>query len=270
MRLSNILPNPSEIRLKIIDLLYKSGASHLGSNMSAVEILIAIHGLCDIEKIKKKINERSRIIVSKGHCAVATYAVSNFFGLLSDDFLNSFHKNGSLLAGHVSHSVPYVEHSTGALGHGLSVAVGCAIGLKSKLIKNSLSLCLCGDGEIQEGSIWEALMFAGHKKLDNLVVFIDYNKISSIKKTNEVVNLEPLYEKFQSFNLNVSIVDGHNVNEIIDVANKTIFKGKPTVLICNTIKGKNIPFAENEAIWHYKSLNDLLYEEAKKHLLKNL
>jgi transketolase len=270
MKVRNLFFRPSEVRLKIIDLLYKSGASHLGPNMSVVEILIAMYGLCDVEKIKKKANERSRIIVSKGHCAAATYSVSNFFGLLSDDFLNSYHQNGSLLAGHVSHSVPYVEHSTGALGHGLSVAVGCAIGLKSKLIKNSLSLCLCGDGEIQEGSIWEALMFAGHKKLDNLVVFIDYNKISSIKKTNEVVNLEPLYEKFQSFNLNVSIVDGHNVNEIINVANKTIFKGKPTVLICNTIKGKNIPFAENEPIWHYKSLNDPLYEEAKKHLLKNL
>jgi len=266
----NYTQKSSEIRLKIIDLLYRAGASHLGSNMSVVEILIAMYGLCNIQKIHDQVNERSRIIVSKGHCAAATYVVSNAFGLLTNLLLETYHQDNSLLAGHVSHSVPYVEHSTGALGHGLSVAVGCAIGLKSRSIKDSLSLCLCGDGEIQEGSIWEALMFAGHKKLDNLVVFIDYNKISSITETNKVVNLEPLYEKFKSFNLEASIVDGHNVNEIINVATKSIFKGKPTILICNTVKGKDIPFAENKAIWHYKSLDEDLYKEAKQYLLKIL
>jgi transketolase len=270
MSKKKLLPNPVEVRLRIIDLLYKSEASHLGSSMSVVEILIAMYSLCNIQKIREKKIDRSRIIVSKGHCASATYVVSNFFNLLSNKFLESYHADNSLLAGHVSHSVPYVEHSTGALGHGLSVAVGCAIGLKSKSFNKSLSLCLCGDGEIQEGSIWEALMIAGHKKLDNLVVFIDYNKISSIKETNKVVNLEPLQEKFKSFNFEVAIVDGHSLNEITSAVKKSIFKGKPTVLICNTIKGKDIPFAENQPVWHYRTLNESLYKEARQHLLKIL
>ena len=128
---TNIIPSAAEIRLKIIELLYKAGASHLGSNMSVIEILISMYSLVDIEKIKQNKNDRSRIIVSKGHCAVATYTILNFYGLLSEEQLNTYHLDDSLLAGHVSHSVPYVEHSTGALGHGLSVALGCALGQKS-------------------------------------------------------------------------------------------------------------------------------------------
>jgi transketolase len=265
---TNIIPSAAEIRLKIIELLYKAGASHLGSNMSVIEILISMYSLVDIEKIKQNKNDRSRIIVSKGHCAVATYTILNFYGLLSEEQLNTYHLDDSLLAGHVSHSVPYVEHSTGALGHGLSVALGCALGQKSKNYKESLSLCLCGDGEIQEGSIWEALMFAGHKKLDNLVVFIDYNKISSITNTNDIVNLESLTDKFDSFNFNTTTVDGHNVEEIMSKVKSMVFKKKPVAVICDTIKGKDIPFAENEAIWHYRSLNEELYLEAKEHLKK--
>lgn len=264
----NTLPNAVAIRLKIIELLYKTSANHLGSNMSAVEILISMYGLVDLEKIRQKKNDRSRILVSKGHCAVATYTVLNFYNLLSDQHLNTYYTNNSFLAGHVSHSVPFVEHSTGALGHGLSVAVGCALGQKSLGYKESLSLCVCGDGELQEGSIWEALMFAGHKKLDNLVVFIDYNKISSITNTNDVVNLESLTDKFNSFDFNTSVVDGHNVEAIMTEVNKLVFKKKPIAIICNTVKGKDVPFAENEAIWHYKSLNEKLYLEAKENLTK--
>lgn len=249
-------PNVKEIRVKILKLLHNAKASHLGSNMSVVEMLTAIYSIVDCIKIKKQSPDRSRIFVSKGHCACATYSVMNSFGLIDNKTLSGYHSNNSLLAGHVSHSVECVEHSTGALGHGVSVAVGAAIGMKSmKYENNPMSFCICGDGEIQEGSVWEAFMLAGHLKLNNLIILIDYNKISSITKTNEVVNLEPLNEKFSSFGFSSVEVDGHDVNAICDeIKNKD--KTKPLVLICHTIKGKGVSFAENDPMWHYKTLTD--------------
>ena len=263
-------PNPNNIRLKILKLLYNAKASHLGSGMSVVEILTAIYSLVDIDKIKLNSPDRSRVFVSKGHCACATYSVMNSFGLIDDEVLSTYHSNDSFLAGHVSHSVNCVEHSTGALGHGVSVALGAAIGMKSKNYKNDpMSLCLCGDGEIQEGSVWEAFMLAGHLKLDNFVVLIDYNKISSITETNKVVNLEPLSEKFSSFGFSSVEVDGHNVNSIYDeIINRD--KGKPLALICHTIKGKGVSFAENDPIWHYRTLTDELYTQAVTELKKSI
>ena len=258
-------PNPNQIRSKIIELLYNSKASHLGSNMSVVEILIAIYGSIDTTKIKNKLEDRDRVFISKGHCACATYTVMNFFDLIPTSKLNTYHSNDSYLAGHVSHSVSSVEHSTGALGHGVSVAVGAAIGMKSKKFSNnSKSYALCGDGEIQEGSVWEAFMLAGHLKLNNFIVFIDYNKISSIKKTNDVVNLEPLKEKFLSFGFDCVEVDGHNVEQLLNSIKNQ--KQKPLAIICNTIKGKGISFAENDPIWHYRTLDEKLYSQAKQEL----
>ena len=254
------------IRRKIIDLLYEAKASHLGSSMSLVEIVSTIYSLVDTDKIKKKSQDRSRVFISKGHGACGTYSVMNAFSLINDDELNTYHKDNSYLAGHVSHSVSCVEHSTGALGHGVSVALGAAIGLKSKNYETKpLSMVVCGDGEIQEGSVWEAFMLAGHLKLNNFIVFIDYNKISSIKNTNEVVNLEPLKEKFSSFGFSSEMVDGHNIDQMYDAVTQRE-NDKPLALICNTIKGKGISFAENDPIWHYRTLNDELYIKAKNEL----
>lgn len=255
-----------KIRRKIIDLLYRSKASHLGSSMSMVEILSTIYSLIDTNKIKKKTLDRSRVFISKGHGACATYSTMNAFSLISDQELETYHKDDSYLAGHVSHSVSCVEHSTGALGHGVSVAVGAAIGLKSKNFQlNPLSLVVCGDGEIQEGSVWEAFMLAGHLKLNNFIVFIDYNKISSIKGTNDIVNLEPLNNKFQNFGFECETVNGHDIDQMTDVI-KQRNKTKPLALICNTIKGKGISFAENDPIWHYRTLDEELYLKAKNEL----
>ncbi len=263
-------PNPNNIRLKILKLLYNAKASHLGSGMSVVEILTAIYSLVDIDKIKLNSPDRSRVFVSKGHCACATYSVMNSFGLIDDEVLSTYHSNDSFLAGHVSHSVNCVEHSTGALGHGVSVALGAAIGMKSKNYENNpISFCLCGDGEIQEGSVWEAFMLAGHLKLNNFVVLIDYNKISSITDTNKVVNLEPLAQKFSSFGFNSIEVDGHNINSIYEAINKRD-KNKPLVVICHTVKGKGVSFAENDPIWHYRTLTDELYTQAVTELKKSI
>jgi transketolase len=257
-----------KVRLKILEILYNSKASHLGTSMSCVEILIAIYSSINCNKILRKDNDRCRVLISKGHAAAVTYATMHYFKIIKDNYIKSYHSDNSDLCGHVSHAVRYVEHSTGALGHGMPVAVGCAIGLKSKGFNKTISFAVCGDGELQEGSIWEALLLAGHMKLDNFCLLIDYNKLSSITFTNNISNLEPLKNKFESFSCSCDIVNGHDVHEIKNSIKKKMFKGKPHVIICNTIKGKGVPFAENQPIWHYKTLDEKLYLEAKKYLDK--
>jgi transketolase len=264
--MKNLDVDTKKIRNQTIDLLYESSASHLGSSLSLIEIVSTIYLLVDLNKIKDHAPDRSRVFISKGHGACGTYSVMNYFGLIDDIELNTYHKNNSYLSGHISHAVSCVEHSTGALGHGISVCLGTAIGIKTKNFQsNPLSLVVCGDGELQEGSVWETLMLAGHLKLNNFIVFIDYNKISSIKSTNEVVNLEPLEDKFLSFGFETKNVDGHNIKEIYDaVTNRA--EHKPLAVICNTIKGKGVSFAENEPVWHYRALNKELYIKAKNDL----
>ena len=258
---SRLIEAPLQIRSDILNILYKSNASHLGSSMSTVEMLYAMYSTSNIDKIKNKSMDRDRIIVSKGHAAAATYSVMKEFGLISKSSLETYHQRGSLLQGHVSHFVDYVEHSTGALGHGVSVAVGHAIYLK--MIKSkSRVLVLCGDGEVQEGSVWEALMLAVTKKLNNLVVLIDYNKISSIRNTEEVINTGRLSDRFIGFGAFVKEVNGHSISEIEDSIKNSDSLTQPMVLICNTVKGKGVAFAENNAIWHYKSMNFDLFNEA--------
>ena len=254
------------VRRSILKMLYKAGASHLGSGMSAVELLISMFASVNCNKIINHSADRSRILISKGHCAAATYATMAHFGIISFELLNTYHQDGSLLTGHVNHHVVGVEHSTGALGHGLNVGVGCALGLKIKKIYTEKVLVLCGDGEIQEGAIWEGLMFAVHHKLNNLCVLIDNNRISSITRTEEVIDLRPLKNRFEGFGLNTYEVDGHNITEIMQGIKNSEKFDKPTVIICNTIKGKDIPFAEWDPVWHYRSLNEELFNQAMLHL----
>jgi transketolase len=254
--------NPMHVRETILNMLYDAGASHLGSSMSLVEILVAAYGSVDIDKIRKQTADRSRVFVSKGHGACATYATMYHFGLLQENDIKSYHKEKSLLAGHVSHSVPCVEHSTGALGHGLPVAAGCALGLKSKGFDNASAFVVLGDGELQEGSNWEALMFAHHQSLSNLIPIVDCNKISSITYTNDVINMCPLSQRFEGFGFRAFDVDGHDLEELSN-AIETIRSDKiPSVIVANTVKGKGVKFAEDEAIWHYRSLSKELYEDA--------
>ncbi len=258
---SQMIEAPLRIRSDIINILYKSNASHLGSSMSIVEMLYAMYSVSDLSKIKNKSIDRDRIIVSKGHAAAATYSVMKEFGLISKSTLETYHQKGSLLQGHVSHFVDFVEHSTGALGHGVSVAVGHAIYLKM-INSKSRVLVLCGDGEIQEGSVWEALMLAVTKNLNNLIILIDNNKISSITRTESVIDTGKLSERFSGFGAFVEEVDGHSISMIKDSISKSDSLMQPMVLICNTVKGKGVAFAENEAIWHYKSMNSDLFSEA--------
>lgn len=254
--------DPKEVRKTILGMLYRGKASHLGSSMSVVESLVAMFSQVDLEKIRSQASDRSRIFVSKGHCASALYATMYHFGLLTSQEIETYHQDGSLLQGHVSHGVPYVEHSTGALGHGLGVAVGAAIGLRSLGAKDSKVLCLVGDGEIQEGSIWEAVMLAQHHRLSNLAIIVDNNRISSITNTDKVIDMGPLYERFTGFGLRAFDVDGHNIKAINTALNVGFGGNTATVVIANTIKGKGVPFAEDQPIWHYRSLAESDYHQA--------
>lgn len=247
-------------------MLYQAGASHLGSSMSMVEMLLAVYGASDIEKIRAKAPDRDRVIVSKGHCASAVYASMAHSGVLDLSLLETYHRDGSMLAGHVSHGVAQVEHSTGALGHGLPVACGCAFGLRSRGFDKARVFVLLGDGELQEGSNWEALMFAHHHRLSNLVTLIDNNRISSITSTDDVINLNPLSQRFEGFGFAVHSVDGHDQAAIAAALARIQEADVPSVIICNTIKGARIPFAENQPIWHYRTLNEELYNQAVQSL----
>lgn len=265
------MPNPQEIdagkvRKSVLTMLHRAKASHLGSNMSAIEMLIAMYSSVDCVKIRDQAPDRSRILISKGHCAAATYATMAYFGIVPMSLLETYHLNGSKLTGHVSHTVHGVEHSTGALGHGINIAVGCALGLRSRGQGDRLVLTLVGDGEIQEGSTWEAMMYAVHMRLNNFITLVDNNRISSITNTEKVIDMRPLGAHFEGFGFNVYEVDGHNISAISNAIEKIRVGDKPGVVICNTIKGRDVPFAEWQPMWHYKSLTDEQYAEAIAHL----
>ena len=258
--------SPTSVRRTVLGMLHRAQASHLGSNMSVIEMLIAMYAAVDCNKIKERAADRSRILVSKGHCAAATYATMAYFGIVPMSLLDTYHLDGSALAGHVSHGVDGVEHSTGALGHGLNVAIGCALGLRSRGHGDRLVLSLVGDGEIQEGSIWEGLMFAVHCKLRNFIMLVDNNRISSITNTEKVIDMRPLRARFEGFGLNVREVDGHDVDAISAAIDDLRTGDRPGAIVCATVKGRDVPFAEWQPAWHYRTLNDELYAEALTHL----
>ncbi len=260
------LVDPIDVRKSILSILYKGKASHLGPSMSVVEMLIAIYASVDVNKIGAGSIDRTRVIVSKGHCAAATYSVLAHFGLLDFSVLETYHRDGSDLAGHVSHAVRSVEHSTGALGHGLSVACGCALGLRSRGFNNTDVFALVGDGEIQEGSIWEAVMFARHHRLSRLILMVDDNRISSITRTSAVLDMQPLRDRFIGFGFRVYEVDGHDVHAMMGAIAAIKTADEVSVILCRTVKGRGVPFAEHQPIWHYRSLSAADYETALRYL----
>ena len=254
------VPN-KDIRRVIVDMVQRSGAAHIGSALSMVEIGNAIYRSVDIKKIKANDPLRDRVFLSKGHATAGLYAVLHHHGLLSDAEIQTYLKNGTVLAGHASHHVPHVEHSTGALGHGLPVALGAAIGLNAKK-SDARALVITGDGELHEGSNWEAIMLAGHLKLGNLMAFVDQNHLSQFGSVDDCCDVDPIKAKFESFNWRAVEVDGHDETAImaaIAVAKKA---GQPTAVICHTIKGKGISFMENNNVWHYRAPQGEDYEKA--------
>lgn len=255
---------PNILRLKVLDMINKAGSSHVGSAFSIAEILTVLYsGALNISPDKLNDSNRDRIILSKGHAVSILYAIlaeKNFF---PSNWLDTFYKNNTILAGHAtSKNVPGIELSTGSLGHGLSVGCGIAYsGLIDNLDFNTY--ILMSDGECNEGSVWEAILFAGHHKLKNLVAIIDYNKIQSLGHTKDILDLEPFKNKWIAFNWDVIEIDGHDIDQIYQ--SLTITKHMPTVIIAHTIKGKGVSFMENTVLWHYRTpkdqeLNDAIFE----------
>ena len=259
------------IRIHVLKMTNRGGSSHIASSLSIADILAVLYsGTLRVNPKDTKSPDRDRFILSKGHAGAAMYAVLAEAGFFSPEKLESHYQDGSDLCGHVSHiGIPGVELSTGSLGHGLSVGVGMALGAKMDNLTHRV-VVLLSDGECDEGSNWEAILFAAHHGLDNLVAIIDYNKIQSLDFVSETLALEPFSEKWQSFGWAVREVDGHDHQDLQNALTNFPFKtGKPSVIIAHTTKGKGVSFMENTVLWHYRCPKDEEFEAALKEL-KNL
>ncbi len=242
------------IRRHAVEMAHISQSSHIGSVLSLADIIAVLYQ--DIAKTNSdspKMPERDRIILSKGHAGAAIYACLAEKGYFNTQELRKHYGNGSSLSGHVSHiGVPGIEFSTGSLGHGLSVGAGMAYAAKLDK-KNHRIFVICGDGECNEGSIWEAALVAHHNQLNQLIAIIDYNKMQSLGYCENILSLAPLVDKWRAFGWNTIEVDGHN-HDALRKAFLEALKGieYPTVIIAHTIKGKGISYMEENILWHYR------------------
>lgn len=240
------------IRIDILSMITAAGSGHPGGSLSLVEIITALY--FKIMNINPKFPEaidRDRLVLSKGHAAPALYAALATRGFFPRDSLSTLRKLGSPLQGHPARNrLPGVEVSTGSLGQGLSVANGMA--LAARLDGSSWRVyVILGDGECQEGQVWEAAMTSSHYRLDNLTAFLDYNGLQIDGPTDQVKSLEPLADKWSSFGWNVLLINGHSFPEIIEAVEKArTCRGQPTMIIAETVKGKGVPFMENRVEWH--------------------
>jgi len=242
------------LRRRIVEMMARAGRGHLGAALSLVEILRVLYdSTLRYDASNPSWRDRDRFILSKGHGCLALYVILAEKGFFPSSELDRFCRFDGLLGGHPEQKVPGVEASTGALGHGLSVGVGFALNGKYEGGTHRAVVVL-GDGECNEGSVWEAAMAASKHRLDNLIAIVDYNKHQSYGPTSEVCELEPFADKWRSFGFAVREVDGHNVGALQSVLAGLPFEaGKPSALICHTVKGKGIRFIENDMNWHHKS-----------------
>lgn len=255
-----------KIRRYSIEMTHISGGSHIASALSIADIMgVLYNDIMNIYPDEPQNDNRDRFILSKGHAGVAVYAVLAEKGFFDTKLLKTYYANGSKLSGHLSHkNVPGVEFSTGSLGHGACVAAGIAMAGKIKN-KNYRVFTLIGDGECNEGSIWEMALFANHYKLSNFTVIIDHNKLQSLDTCENTLELIDLSAKWRCFGWHVLEIDGHNHSEI-KKALLTRDKSKPICIIANTIKGKGVSFMENQVLWHYRDPQGEDYVNAIKEL----
>ncbi len=261
----------NNVRKSIVEEVYSAQSGHPGGALSCADILTVLYfNQMNIDPEKKDDLNRDRLVLSKGHASAALYAVLAERGYFSKDELKGFRKLGSMLQGHpdMKH-IPGVDMTAGSLGQGLSVANGMAI--SSKLDERGFRVyCIVGDGEIEEGQIWEAAMASAHYKLDNLCLVVDNNNLQIDGKVSDVMSVYPLKEKFEAFGFEVLEVDGNDIDELITVFDKAkTVKGKPTAIIAKTIKGKGVSFMEDKADWHGKAPNDEEYKTAIEDLSAN-
>ena len=261
--IENLKKLSNENRKRIIKMIYKGKAGHPGGSLSVIDILTAIYEM----DVDFNSNPRSKVVLSKGHAVPAQYAELCSKGIIKESELGTFRTINSRLQGHsYTGTIPEVDATTGLLGQGLSIAVGMAIAKRNNK-DNHHVYAILGDGEMQEGQIWESLLQAAHYKLNNLIVVIDYNKLSSFDAVNDSMNLEPLVDKIRAFNFHVIELDGNNMEQVVNGLNEAhIIKDKPVAIIANTVKGKGVSFMENNPKWHSGALSDEEYKIAMQEL----
>lgn len=253
-----------DIRKLIVETTFTCGGSHLGGSLSQTDVLVTLYWkYMNIDPKNPAWADRDRFILSKGHGGVGWASVLGEKGYFDKDLLKNFNKTGSPFGMHLDAlKVKGCDASTGSLGHGLAIAVGLAVG--AKLNKKSYrTYCMVGDGELCEGTNWEAAIIATHHKLDNLTLFVDRNNLMIDGPTEDITSLEPIDAKFQAFGWETITIDGHNFAQIGEAIEKAqTIKGKPSVIICNTVKGKGVELFENQAKWHYGGINSDLKAQA--------
>jgi len=245
------------IRRHAVRMTHRARSAHVGTALSAADLLAVLYGRwLRLNPSDPQWPARDRFILSKGHGCAALYAALAERGFFPLDWLDGFYSDDSRLIGHAAASVPGVEVSTGALGHGLAVACGMALSAKRDRASYRV-VAMLSDGECDEGSTWEAVLFAPHHGLDNLTVVVDYNRIQSLGDVKDVLDLEPFAEKWTSFGWSVRAIDGHDLVEIENAFQALPFTARrPSCILAHTVKGKGVSFMENELLWHYRSPND--------------
>ena len=258
------------IRRNGLEMTHLSRGSHIGSVFSVAEIIAVLYAsVLNVDPKEPKKPDRDRLILSKGHAGSAVYAALAETGFFPVEQLKTHYANGSILSGHVSHKgVPGVEVSTGSLGHGLGVGVGMALGAKMDGAQWRTYVVL-GDGECDEGSVWEAALQAAQYKLDRLIAVIDYNHMQSLATVDETLRLEPFEQKWKDFGWNALSVNGHDTEALqkaFDWAKENAGSRKPSVILAHTVKGKGVSFMENDILWHYRTPQGEEYDAALKEL----
>jgi transketolase len=242
------------IRNMILEMIVSAGKGHIGGAFSCTDILVALYygGILRFNPSNPDWNERDRFILSKGHSGVAVYAILADLGFFANSELTSICRNGSMLGGHPDRNIPGIEADTGSLGHGLGIASGLALSAKIDN-KDFMTVVLLGDGECQEGSVWEAAMFAAQHKLNNLVAIVDRNRQGVTDFTEDSASLEPFVDKWRGFNWAAKEINGHSFEEIFGALRsyRSFESFKPLVIIANTIKGKGVSFMERKLEWHH-------------------
>ena len=256
----------TSIRSTILKMIYDAKASHIGSALSIVDILTVIYNSNIFDFNLRNEKDNSKFILSKGHACTALYATLYHSGFLTENEILSYGSDGSPLMHHISHHANGVEFSTGSLGHGLPFATGKAKAKKISKNKGNV-LCLLGDGEMAEGSNWEALLFASHHNLNNLILIIDNNNLQSLDTVEKTLDIYSIKEKLKAFGCNVVEIDGHDFIRLENSFSDLIKHNKgPSAIIARTIKGKGVSFMENSVAWHYKNPNEEEYKSAMKEL----
>ena len=243
-------------RKRLLQMHFESGVGHIGGNLSSLDAMLIVFHEC--------LRDQDKFVLSKGHSAGALYVTLWSVGRLKDTDLKQFHKDNTLLAGHPpAHGIDDILFATGSLGHGLSLAAGTALALKFQS-SDARVFCLTSDGEWQEGSTWEALIFACHRRLVNLTVLIDHNNLQGFGSTSEIASMSPLWDKLQGFEIDLQIIDGHDPDAIREALARPV--DRPRFIVLRTVKGRGVGFMENRMEWHYLPLTEELFQAAVREI----